>query len=103
MVIYEVNLDVRRDVAEAFSRWLGPHVQEMLELPGFVSADWYERTDDSTESVVCWTTHYRLESRQHLDHYLEKHAAAMRADGVNRFGEQFSAARRILEPVEDKQ
>ena len=100
MVIYEVNLDVERGIADSFARWLGPHIRQMLEFPGFVSASWYERSEDSSESLVCWTTHYRLESREDLDRYLENNAAAMRADGISRFGDRFTASRRILEPVE---
>lgn len=41
-VIYEVNLAVRPDAAPAFRAWLGPHVDELLALPGFTHADWHE-------------------------------------------------------------
>ena len=36
-VIYEVNLAVRPDAAPAFRTWLGPHIDELLALPGFTS------------------------------------------------------------------
>ena len=37
-VVYEVNLQVDTEAAEAFMKWLGPHVEEMLTFDGFQSA-----------------------------------------------------------------
>ena len=37
-VIYEVNLTVDNDVIDEFDAWLQKHVDEMLAIPGFVSA-----------------------------------------------------------------
>ena len=37
-VIYEVNLTVDVEVVEAFDEWLHDHTQDMLAIPGFISA-----------------------------------------------------------------
>jgi len=37
-VIYEVNLFIDADTLEDYKAWLLPHMQEMLTLPGFISA-----------------------------------------------------------------
>ena len=39
MVIYEVNLAVDAEIAAAYRAWLAPHIGEVLEVPGFVSAE----------------------------------------------------------------
>lgn len=98
MIIYEVNLDVNRKVADDFARWLETHIREMLQFEGFVKAHWYERDQESDAGTICWTTHYQVDSRKLLEDYFENHASDMRADGVNRFGELFTASRRILIP-----
>jgi hypothetical protein len=43
--------------------------------------------------------HYRLRDAAALDAYLERHAARMRAEAIERFGARFSASRRVLVPA----
>ena len=38
MIVYEVNLFVKRAAGAAFRAWLDAHVREMLALPGFTGA-----------------------------------------------------------------
>ena len=99
-VIYEVNLAVDALVADAFSRWLPGHMDEMLAWDGFEHATWYHRDPADEGAVddgrVLWTVHYRLRDRPALERYFREHADAMRADGLARFGGHFSATRRIL-------
>ena len=69
---------------------------EMLSLPGFDSASIHPAEDPATgrpERVV----RYHLESREALERYFREDAARMRADAVTRFGDRFSASRRIVE------
>jgi hypothetical protein len=99
-VIYEVNLSVQRGIADAFRVWLIAHAQEMLSLPGFRAARILQVGDaaaDATETVFC--TQYELTGQDALDEYLRTHAARMRADGVARFGDRFSATRRVLQEL----
>ena len=97
MIVYEVNLFVRREVEAAFRAWLPGHARELLALPGLVSARIFEREDPAPpdgECVLC--TQYTLRDAQALDDYLREHAARLRADGLARFGGAFRAERRVL-------
>ena len=40
--IYEVTLSVDREIVDAFDDWLANHVQEMLDVPGFLKAESFE-------------------------------------------------------------
>jgi quinol monooxygenase YgiN len=98
VIIYEVNLFVRRQVEAEFRAWLELHVQEILALPGFVSAEVFERIEPDTsadEFALC--TQYRLHDAAALATYLSDHAPRLRADGLARFGDRFRADRRVLE------
>jgi quinol monooxygenase YgiN len=96
-VVYEVTLDVDTSLLPDYLPWLDRHVGQMLALPGFTGAQVYaqhEPAPDPGRAVFC--VHYRLRDRAALDEYLRTHAARMRADGQQRFGDRFSASRRIL-------
>ena len=108
MLIYEVNLTVEADAANAYSAWLKEHIRAMLELDGFEAAAWYVRDADASTASARgpddgplgdrrWTIHYHLASRAHLERYLDEDAEQMRADGTERFEGRFTADRRVLE------
>lgn len=99
-VIYEVNLEADAGIEAAFDTWLRDHIADMLQLPGFRSA---EILGDSTapQGRIRRTVQYRLADQASLDEYLREHAPRMRAQGVARFGERYSAERRVLAHRED--
>jgi quinol monooxygenase YgiN len=99
-IIYEVNLSPDPSIEPEFDGWLEHHVEEMLELPGFVGAT-IHRSEDPADDRPLRSVHYRLRDRAALDAYLADHAARMRADGVRRFGDRFQATRRILDGGRD--
>ena len=101
MVVYEVNLAVRPAAASAYADWLAPHIDRVLAVPGFVSADWWavEPDGDRTpDDPVRWCVQYRVESRAALESYVAEHAERLRGEGLERFGGQFTATRRVLVP-----
>jgi quinol monooxygenase YgiN len=99
IVIYEVNLIVDQGIAGEFADWLEGHVREMVALPGFVDAE-LAREERVAGQSAAFSVRYRLESRSALERYFAEHAERMRGDGLRRFGQQFSASRRILFPVQ---
>ena len=94
-VIYEVNLEADADIAGPFDTWLRDHIADMLQFEGFRSA---EILDDPSAPAgrVRRIVQYRLRDQAALDDYLANHAPEMRAQGVARFGDRFSASRRVL-------
>ena len=115
MILYEVRLDVDATIAAAFRAWLGElaaaprftvlaraAVVTMREqnvpqsaLPGFVRADILR--EERGEGRVGWCTQYWLVDRAALDAYLRDHAPRLRADGLQRFPDRFTAERRVGE------
>ena len=83
-VIYEVNLTIDNDVIDEFDAWLKKHIEEMLAIPGFISAatSVIENNDDNTKQR---SVQYRLINQAALDSYFEIDAERMRADGLAKF------------------
>ena len=97
MIVYEVNLEVRDEIIADYRPWLAEHVRDMLRLPGFVSAEVFERRDPPpAEGTHALTVQYRLVDQDALDRYLMQHALRMREAGLRRFGDAFTATRRVL-------
>jgi hypothetical protein len=99
-VIYEVNLQLRPDLAGVYLSWLHAHVAEILALPGFESATIGRDREPAADGWLQLCCHYRLRDASALDDYLREHAPRLRADGIARFGEGFRASRRILDLVD---
>ena len=94
-VIYEVNLEADAAIEAPFDTWLRDHVADMLQLPGFLSAE--VLVDASAPSGrVRRTVQYRLRGQPDLDRYLREHAPRMRQHGIALFGDRFTAERRTL-------
>ena len=100
MVIYEVNLTVDEDIAASYAGWLTEHVREMVTFKGFGSAQWFFRLDDEEELPVTdkklWTIQYLIDNVDSLNDYLQNHAERVRRESAERFGDKFTAQRRIL-------
>ena len=102
MIVYEVNVEVDVGIAAQYRAWLGPHVAEILALPGFTGARIYEVLDPAPAPgrfALCMQ--YLLTDDEVLEAYLRDHAPRLRADGVARFGDRFRAQRRILREPPD--
>lgn len=100
-IIYEVTLLIEHEVVREYDIWLKHHVDKMLELPGFEHAQVFVIEDDASESARAGrVVHYHLDDRPALDEYFRRFAQQMRDDGIRRFGQRFSASRRILRALE---
>ena len=101
MYIYEVNLDIQLDVYDKYMTWLKTHINEMLKIKGFQSAQVYyrETTEKNTNNLKLITVHYEVDSQESLNNYFEKQAPQMRQEGIKLFDTKFSATRRVLKKV----
>ncbi len=41
MIVYEVNLHIDAIAADEYAEWLGPHIEQILDIEGFQKADWF--------------------------------------------------------------
>lgn len=93
-IIYEVNLSVDKDIFADFQQWLPTHVQEVLEHKAFDQAQIYIQQSENSRELL--TIHYHVHNQKDLDDYLENKSPLLRAEGLEKFGNAFTAHRRIL-------
>jgi hypothetical protein len=94
-IIYEVNLKVDASVGKEFKNWLAEHLDLMLQLPGFLRAEYWSELDPSV-GTQGYCVRYELESKAAFERYVKEHAAGMRQEAFRLFGNQFQASRRLL-------
>ncbi len=96
-VIYEVNLTIDNDVIDEFDAWLQKHVDEMLAIPGFISASTavIENNDENTKQR---SVQFKLTNQAALDAYYAKDAERLRATALEKFSDKMTAQRRVLTP-----
>ena len=92
------NLEVNQSIAELFSDWLIAQFKKCFSLMDLArrSGSRQNLDEDNHSPVQLWTIHYQLSDREAYDSYIDNHAEEMRTDGLERFGGQFQANRRLL-------
>lgn len=95
-LIYQIELQVEGEVIAEFDIWLAGHVEEMLAISGFLSAEILADSEADKQGVARRTVQYRVISREALEHYFTHDAERMRAEGQRRFGGYFEATRRVF-------
>jgi len=95
MVIYEVNLTIDKQIYAEYHDWLIEHIRKILGFPGFIQAEIAKEQTFENESPRL-AVRYQIDNVDHLKIYLNQHAPTMRAEAVHRFGDKFSASRRIF-------
>lgn len=104
MILYEVNLVIDPNIEQDYDTWLDAHIHEILTIEGFVGARWWfdSRYDAKEKSnQLHYTVQYELKDSMALQHYLDHHAPRLRQKGLDRFGEKFTATRRVLKLKKD--
>ncbi len=100
-IIYEVNLKIAQSICSEYLRWLENHVKDMCQQKGFLTAALFEDiTSLETKSKESsYIVQYKVASMADLQHYFDNHAAVMRQEALDLFGDKFTASRRILKEI----
>ena len=94
-LVYEVNLEFDRVIEADYRAWLATHVADILALPGFTRAEIFEVLDPPpTAGRIGLSVRYLMRDRAALDDYMREHAPRLRAEGLERFGEEGVRIRR---------
>ncbi|MBP9722779.1 MAG: DUF4286 family protein [Gammaproteobacteria bacterium] len=92
MIIYEVNIEVQKDILAEYKSWLKNHIIDMLVIDGFSSARIFTDINIGNKLTVL----YELESQEKLEHYFSHEAAQMRQITKELYGDKITINRRVL-------
>lgn len=93
-IIYEVNIEVDKSAIEDFKSWIKPHINEVSANDGFGDATLLKEIN---VGQARWCVQYQVKSMELLQRYLDLHAAKMRQQAIDKFGDLLQINRRILQ------
>ena len=95
-VLYEIDYQADAAIEGPFDTWLRDHIADVLQFDGFLSAEILDDASVPPPGRIRRVVQYRLRDRAALEAYLREHAPRMRSQGVEKFGDGYTAERRVL-------
>ena len=68
MILYEVNLKIKKEVGELFLKWLPGHMERVLKANGFFQASLFHE-DREEEDALRLTVFYKVKTKKDLEFY----------------------------------
>ena len=100
MIIYNVTVQVEKEIAAQWLHWLKhEHIPDLMNTGCFTNYQIVKLLDVDESEAITYAIQYYASSRELLDKYLDDHAAAVRKKGVEKWGERFVAFRTIMEVI----
>ena len=100
-VLYEIDYQADAAIEGPFDTWLRDHIADVLQFDGFLSAEILDDASVPPPGRIRRVVQYRLRDRAALEAYLREHAPRMRSQGVEKFGDGYTAERRVLAQREE--
>ena len=97
--IYEVTINVDREIVDEFDAWLARHVEEMSHTSGIIHAEVLEPADD-IKGRARRITQYYFDSDSGLEQYLADQPEAIEKSAIDRFEERIEVTRRVLRHID---
>jgi hypothetical protein len=97
--IYEVTINVDREIVDEFDAWLARHIEKMSHISVIVQAEALAPADD-IEGRPRRIAQYHFASDSDLEQYLTDRAAALEKSALDRFEGRIEATRRVLRHID---
>lgn len=101
MIIYNVTVNVEKDVAEEWAIWMKEvHIPDVLNTGLFQGHKFLRLLNEESENTgKTYAIQYFCDSMKTLQQYMGQHAPALQKDHTERFKDKFVAFRTLLEEV----
>jgi hypothetical protein len=101
VIVYEVNLIIKRPAYNIHKDWLISHMKDMVNENKFIKVNIYDQLnlDPTNDSIIRYhriTAQYHIRGYENLKIYLEKNAKKMRNQVIEKFGHDYEVSRRVF-------
>lgn len=100
MTIYNVTVQVEKEIAAQWLNWLlQEHIPQLMSTGCFSHHQVVKLLDVDESEAITYAIQYYSASRELLDRYLTDYAEEIRKSGKEKWGDRFVAFRTIMEVV----
>ena len=101
MIIYNVTIQVEKEIAEPWLQWLQQeHIPEVMHTGCFLKYQLVKLLETDESEAITYAVQYYAASREFVDEYVNEHANLLRQNGIKKWGERYIAFRTIMEVVD---
>ncbi len=101
MIIYNVTSNIDDSIHNQWLLWIKEHIPQVLATGCFTEAKLTQVLVEEEMGGVTYSVQYRAKSREDLETYYSKHAAALRHEALKLFGDKVLAFRTELEILDE--
>ncbi|NCX95946.1 MAG: DUF4286 family protein [Chitinophagia bacterium] len=100
MIVYNVTVKVNNDTAEQWEAWMRQeHIPQILSLNLFNHATLSRLLEQDEADGITYIAQYHCNTLNQYNQYINEHAPKMRAEGVAKFPNRFTAFRTVMEVI----
>jgi len=101
MIIYNVTINVSDAIHDAWMAWmLGGHLAEVMATGCFTEYKMLHLLTEAPDAEgTTYAVQYFAPDMESYERYHDEFAPKLKADGVNRFGDEFTAFRTLLKVI----
>jgi Domain of unknown function (DUF4286) len=100
MIMYNVTVKVENEITADWLNWLKTeHIPAMIGTGCFTHATILRLLETDDTDGPTYAVQYFAQSKGLLNNYMELHAAALRGQGLKKWGARFIAFRSVMEVV----
>ena len=100
MLIYNVTVQVYKEIATPWLQWLvNEHIPQVLRTGCFSHYQLVKLLDVDESEAITYAIQYYADSRELIDRYLNEHADELRQSGLEKWGDGYIAFRTIMEVI----
>ena len=100
MFIYNVTVQVDKDIAKQWLNWLREeHIPELMSTGCFTHCQVVKLLDVDESEAITYAIQYYSASRELIDKYVNDYAADIRNKTVAKWSDRFVAFRTVMEVI----
>lgn len=98
MVLYNVTVKVDKEIQEEWVSWMKQeHIPDLMNTGLFEDAKLFRLLEVDEQDGITYAAQYFCKTMEEYNKYIDQHADAMRASGIDRFGDKFVAFRTLMQ------
>ena len=100
MIVYNVTTKISNPIRKAWLQWIQEeHIPAIINTGCFTRATVLQLLEIDDHEGPTYVVQYFADSKSQYNRYMEKHAAQMRQEAFDKWGDQFISFRSVMQVI----